>query len=300
MKDTLRVGVTGLGSMLAVCWTVWAVGGQPGGGELDLSIRPGSEAGGLNVRSSHAPGELFDFRTCEGVLVGTNDLGLFRVRLPSEFGDGHCSWKREGDVWGYTWPYEGGVTVQLRVQPEGDSLRLTYTLTNTGRDVLDAVQLHTCVTTTEAPGFFPAPRPVDGQTRWAELYDRLYLWSGGRAFTFAESRLAKHEAHLSLMRQGATPIDWAWWVNGPETFDLPLIALTHREGGLTVALAFEQAVWASANVGDDRACFHLFPWFGSIEPGRSATVHGRLDVLVGGPQMAWQRFKEDFPSLPAH
>ncbi len=34
------------------------------------------------------------------------------------------------------------------------------------------------------------------------------------------------------------------------------------------------------------AYFHLFPWFGRIEPGQSVTVRGRLYVLKGGAQDA--------------
>ena len=123
-----------------------------------------------------------------------------------------------------------GVTVNVAVQPEGDSLKLAYTLTNTGSNTLDAVQLHTCVPTTDAPGFFPTLSAQNGATNCSELYQRLNLWSGGRPVAFSESLLAKSQVHLALMRKGAAPVRWSWWVNGPETFDLPLIALTSRDG----------------------------------------------------------------------
>ncbi|MCX6913533.1 MAG: beta-galactosidase [Verrucomicrobia bacterium] len=96
------------------------------------------------------------------------------------------------------------------------------------------------------------------------------------------------------MQNGAAPVKWGWWVNSPETFDPPLIALTSRDRKKTIALAFERAIWASSNTGDDRACFHLFPWFGRIEPGKSVTVRGRLYVLKGGPNDALKRFRRDF------
>lgn len=264
-------------------------------GSLQIAIRSGSEAGGLDVRSTHCPGDVFDFRTCEGVVVGSKDFGLFQVKLPAAFGDGHQSWRRDGNTWSYSWPYAQGATVHFAVKPEGDSLKLIYTLQNVGTNTLDAVQLHTCIPTTEAPGFFPPPNVSNTQTNWSELYDRLYLWSGKRRFSFAETKLAASEPHLSLMLNGAAPVKWAWWVNGPETFDAPLIALTSRDRKKSIALAFERAIWASSNTGDDRACFHLFPWFGRIEPGQSVTVRGRLYVLHGGPQEAVKRFRKDFP-----
>jgi len=265
------------------------------GAPLSISIRPGSEADGLNVRSPYCPDDVLDRRTCEGVLVGSKDYGLFQVKLPATLGDGRKSWRRDGDVWGYSWPYSQGVTVHFEVEPDGDSLKLKYTLENLGTKTLDAVQLHPCIPTTEAPGFFPPPNVSNTQTNWTELYDRLYVWSGKRPFSFAETKLAASELHLSLMQHGAVPVKWGWWVNSPETFDPPLIALTSRDRKKTIALAFEQANWASSNTGDDRACFHLFPWFGRIEPGQSVTVRGRLYVLRGGPQEAMKRFRKDFP-----
>ena len=266
---------------------------------LDISIRPGSEAGGINVRSPRCPGDVFDFRTCEGVIVGSKDFGLFQVKLPATFGDGQKSWRRDGNTWSYSWPYAQGVTVHVAVEPDGDSLKLTYTLQNVGTNVLDAVQLHTCIPTTEAPGFFPSPTVSNAQTNWSELYERLHVWSAKRPFSFAETKLAASEPHLSLMQNGAVPVKWGWWVNSPETFDPPWIALTSRDRKKTLALAFEQAVWASCNTGDDRACFHLFPWFGRIEPGQSVTVRGRFYVLRGGPQDAMKRFRKDFPAIAA-
>ena len=287
---------TALGALLLAIPPATSALGAPIA-DLEISIRSGSEAGGLNVRSPHCPGDVFDFRTCEGVVVGSTDFGLFKVKLPKTFGAGFKSWRRDGKVWGYSWPYAQGITVEVTVEADGDSLKLNYTLQNTGSNVLDAVQLHTCIPTTEAPGFFPPPTIRNAQTNWSGLYERLHVWSGDRRVTFADTKLAASEPHLSLMRKGAPPVRWGWWVNSRETFDLPLIALASRDGQRTVALAFEQAVWASSNTGDDRACFHLFPWFGRIEPGQSVTVRGRLYVLRGGPQNALKRFQKDFPEV---
>jgi hypothetical protein len=191
---------------------------------LDIAIRPGSEAGALNVTSPGCPGDVFDFRTCEGVVAGYRDLGLFQVKLPPAFGDGNKSWKRTGTTWSYSWPYEQGITVQVSVEPDGDCLKLGYTLANTSSNAMDAVQLHTCVPTTEAPSFFPKPDVRNSQTNWMELYERLHVWSDGYPLPFSEEPLAKREVHLSLMRQGALPVHWGWWNNGAATFDQPLIA----------------------------------------------------------------------------
>ena len=70
--------------MLLLC-AVFLITVTAVGASIDISIRPGSEAGGLNVRSPHCPGDVFDFRTCEGVVVGSKDFGLFQVKLPGNF-----------------------------------------------------------------------------------------------------------------------------------------------------------------------------------------------------------------------
>ncbi len=294
-KSSTPYGFSGLGASVGLMLLAMQLAHAESSGSVEISLRPGSKAGGLNVRSPRCPGDVFDFRTCEGVVSGSRDFGLFQVKLPAAFGDGNKSWKRAGDTWSYTWSYAAGVEVQVAVQPDGDSLKLTYTVKNTGTNALAAVQLHTCIPTTEAPGFCPPPTVQAGKANWMELYQRLRVWSGGQPLRFSDTSLGRSEVHLALMRRRAAPVKWGWWVNGPETFDRPLIALTSRDEGTTVALAFEQAVWASSNVGDNRACFHLFPWFGRIEPGQSVTVHGRLYVLAGGPQGAFDRAQKDFP-----
>jgi len=262
---------------------------------ISISIRPDSKSGSLNIRSQICPNENFDFRTCEGVLSGSNVMDdLFLVQLPPVPGDGNKSWKKQDDTWSYTWPYEEGITVNVKVEPASDGLKLTYTLENTTTRAMDDVQLHPCIPTTEAPGFFPEPTFRNGDKSWSDLYERLSLWSDGKRFSFSEAKLAESEPHLAFMYQGVAPINWAWWINGSETFNLPLITLTSRDGHHTVALAFEQAIWASANVGDERACFHLFPWFGRIEPGESVSVNGRFYILEGGPKEAIDRFQKDF------
>ena len=64
-----------MGLLCAVSLITITAAGAP----LNFSIRPGSEAGGLNVRSPHCPGDVFDFRTCEGVVVALDEtpVGTF-------------------------------------------------------------------------------------------------------------------------------------------------------------------------------------------------------------------------------
>ena len=176
--------------------------------------------------------------------------------------------------------------VQFRATAATERVALVYTVVNRTAGPLERVHLHTCVTTTDAPLFFPrlTPRldsqlPADNATQdYTELLTRLFVWSNGRPFPLSATEHGRRQAHLSLMPKGHAPIRWAWWVNATNTFDKPLIVLASRDGQWTAGLWFERAAWASANAGDDRACFHLFPLFGRIEPGASTTVRGAFQL----------------------
>ena len=267
--------------VLAWLWTV-----SMGAAErLTVAPRPGSEAAGLSIRSSLFPGDDLDLRTCEGVLAGDHDFGLFQVKL-APVPDGQApSWSVRGKTLSYAWTYPAGITVRFVGRVERDALALEYRMENHTTNALDRVQIHTCITTTQAPSFFPAPvnlrtKPLSGAavTNFMELYDRLFLWRDGKPFSFASSPRARGELHLAFMRAGETPVNWGWWVNAPQTFDFPLIVARSRDGRGQVGLAFGQAIWASSNVGDNRACFHLFPSFGPVH-GRFYVGRGSLDKL---------------------
>jgi len=180
---------------------------------LHVSPHPGSEAGGLNISHPELSENVFDFRTCEAVLDGNRDFGLFRVKLALPGSADGQAWFTNSSSKGYQWRYPEGV-----------------------------------------------------------------------------------EVHLSLMPHGEPPIHWAWWINATNTFDEPLIALQSRDGRWTAGLSFERAAWASANTGDDRACFHLFPAFGRIEPGGSATTSGAFWLLRGSPEDLRRRIRQTRPS----
>jgi len=259
---------------------------------LRLSPRAGSEAAGLNVSHSALPGNVFDFRTCEAVLDGNRDFGLFRVKLAPPHVTSQPAWSTNGDGFRYEWTYPEGITVRFEANPRAELVELTYTVVNHTTAPLKQVHLHTCVTTTEAPVFFPplttgreSQLPSDTHDQdYTELLTRLFVWSGGQPLRLDRTEHARRQVHLSLLPKGGPPIEWAWWINSTNTFDEPLIAAASHDGQWTAGLWFERAAWASANTGDPRACFHLFPLFDRIEPGASTTVRGAFFLLRGSPE----------------
>jgi hypothetical protein len=285
-----------------VLWVASAFGDEP----LRISPRPDSEAAGLNVSHPDLPENIFDFRTCEAVLDGNHDFGLFRLKLALPGAPGGAAWSANDGSLRYAWTYPEGITVQFRASPETGRVALAYTVVNRTAAPLERVHLHTCVTTTEAPRFFPrlTPRlesqlPANSQDKdYTELFTRLFLWKSGQPFKLDQTEHRRQQVHLSLMPQGQAPIQWAWWINSTNTFDEPLIALASRDGQWTAGLWFERAVWASSNAGDDRACFHLFPLFGRIEPGASATVRGAFHLQRGSPEELRKRVRPLLEQTP--
>ena len=228
--------------------------------------------------------DVLEYRSCETVLIGNRDLGLFGVAVGMPEDGGQQTWRQDGHGLSYRWRFPEGVEVRFRVEPAGDHLALTYSIVNLTESVLDRLHVHPCVITTEAPSFRgDAEKTIrddeeysDRDLRFAEMYSRLTLWSAGEQFTFASLPQSRTENHLSVMARGEPPINWAWWRNADVTFDEPFISLQSDRAKGTLALWFERASWASANVGDDRCCFHLFPTWSRLGAGECRTLRGAL------------------------
>ena len=276
--------------------------GEEQGGDIMVQPRKDSTAGGLNVTHSHLPGSTLAYLSCEAVVFGepAQSTPLFQVQVSDDSQGEGVHWKKNGDQYAYTWRYENGIEVEFRATPNGSGLRLYYKLTNTSDTLMKRVILHTCIPTTEAPAFFSDLKESTvhepGKTgNYMGFYDRTFLWSGERRFSVGQTQKGKEEIHLSFTRGDQPPVEWGWWVNGPESFDVPLIAVQSKDGAFTTALGFEAAEWASCNGGDDRACFHLFPLFGDLQPGESREVRGCFYLMPGTPEDALNLFRTDFP-----
>ncbi len=245
----------------------------------------GSKSAAIDVCFHSLPGEVIEYRSCEAVLDGNEDFGLFSVELEPVGSVATQRWHRKDHGLHYEWNYPTGLRVEFRGDPLPSSVQLTYRITNRTGNPLHRVMLHPCVVTTRSASFFANVRHDPSrheETPYGEMYERIWLWSKGKPFSFASLGSSRAEAHLAVMREGEPAIEWAWWKNASATFDTPIIALQSRDRNRVLALSFDHALWASANMGDDRACFHLFPYFGRLEPGASREVSGRLTLVEGG------------------
>ena len=268
---------------------------------LQVSIRQDSTAGGLNVSHPYLRDDILAYLSCEAVLFGeTQSTPLFEVRLAGDSATEDAHWSVAESTYSYAWTYAEGIRVEFSAVPDAVGLKLRYVLTNLSQAPLKRVLLHTCIPTTDAPAFFPgfteSPVHESGTTgNYMGFYDRTFLWSNGQRFAVAHTEKGGEEIHLSFMYEDRPAISWAWWKNGEETFDVPLIAIQSNDGQFTAALGFETAEWASCNGGDERACFHLFPSFGDLPPGSSREVKGCFYLMRGTPDEVFDRFSADFP-----
>jgi len=266
---------------------------------ISIAARAGDPSSALVVRSSLLPDSSLELLTCEALLDGDKDFGMFPVKLTPQ------DWKTEGESLSYVFDDPQGLHLRFVATPEQDSVKLEYTLTNGSKETLARAHLHPCLPTVGAATFYPGTQAEAqtgregrvarvGRKDFSELYERLFLWSKGDKFSFRSTELGKSEVHTAFMFKNEAAVEWNWWKNDQKTFDVPLIALESKDGKHVLALGFEHALWASSNVGDWRACMHLFPSFGKIAPGKSATVKGRLYLLPGKAEDALKRFRADF------
>src|SRR5450756_1803679 len=221
---------------------------------LQVSIREGSSAGSLNLSEASLPGNLFDFRTLEGVLDGDRDFGLFAVHLtPSE-------WQVSANTYSYRWRYPEDIVVDFLAVNESSRLALTYTVTNNGSTTLERVHIHPCIPTSSAPSFRPEkdlrypgdalvtfydrrePKRLPCAETFFTLDDRIKVWRDGKPIRLSETQEGQSEVHLALMKQGEAPINWGWWNNTPECFDEPIIVVESNERDAYIALGFERAI----------------------------------------------------------
>ncbi|MEQ8846770.1 hypothetical protein [Botrimarina sp.] len=217
------------------------------------------------------------------MLSGDRDFGLFKIALAAADSLEQPRWRRDGRAWSYRWRYDAGIVVGFRAEPAADCVVLRYEVENRTGAPLPRVLVHPCIVTTRAPSFFaPAvgagddPSPSKRSAPHAELFGRVWLWRCGERFAFADLDLTPEEPHTAVMRAGEPPVAWAWWVNSSAVFDESLIVLEASHASGSLGIWFEEAVWASVNAGDERACVHLFPSFGDLAPGERGVVHGRL------------------------
>jgi hypothetical protein len=267
-----------------------------------ITLEPRSGSGVLAIQSALAPGEAFEFVTIEALVDTHSTSALYPLKLEP------TDWKREGESVGYSWTFPDKARLDFRAVAGEGECELEYALTNLEKAPLERLLIYPCLPTLGVPSFYPGSpdeaatgtggrKARVGRNDYTALYERLFLWESGKRFSFKDSALAPDERHLAFMRKGETPLVWSWFVNDERTFDVPLLAATSRDGKQSIGYAIDGAIQASSNCGDGRACIHMVPFFGNVEPGKTVKVTGRIYWIEGSPEDVLARFREDFPAL---
>jgi hypothetical protein len=264
-----------------------------------LHIEPKEGSGSLVIKSPWTDDDSFTFVTCEAMIVDKQPSDLFPIKLKPE------GWKREGDRCSYTWDFDK-LRLEFSATPELDSVLFKYTVTNTSSETLKHVAVFPCVPSQGAPSFYPGTaeearvgregrKARVGKNDYSELYSRLSLFKNDKPFTFKESSIAATEKHLAFMKKGVEPFECFWFVNGEQTFDVPLIVESSRDKKYALGITMDHGVQASSNVGDGRACIHVVPRFREIGAGKSVSSTGRVYWMRGTPEAVLARYHKDFP-----
>jgi hypothetical protein len=283
-KDTVHFPFCLLMSLLLVASSAFSQDGL-----LDVAIVPQSQNGGLYVLNPDSPEDTLNFGSCEGVIDGDEDFGLFLVRLEDTPNSSRYSWQLDEGLYSYQWQYLNGLLVKYNAKPLKDNLQFVITLVNMTDSTLNRPSIHFCLKTTKAHSFYPAGD-------YKKLYDRSILWSDTEPFRFAETEFGHDVLHLAIMSQGQPSLNWGWWTYSlTKAFDIPLLAITSIDNQSVFSLVEDDALWASVNTdtGTDWACVHLFPFFGRMEVGKAVSVAGKLYRLKGTQETAYGRYVRD-------
>jgi len=189
----------------------------------------------------------------------TKDLGMFPSITLQNVGTGF-----RGSI------TQRGVTTQMEVWPEGETLLVKYTVTvsrNTG-----LLQIHPCLMTTYAPDYIGKRRGTD----YREMGNRIML---AMPETTALSRLGG-DRHQAASRKGGWVAAWAWWVYARKRFTRSIVELRRRSGSRRVVIDGCATTHISSNMGDKRSCLHHFPQIGALAAGKSKTVTQRYRLLA--------------------
>jgi hypothetical protein len=109
----------------------------PGGAGLVVSVIPGSDMGGLAVKIPDLPEDIIQFGTCEGIIDGNKDFGLFRVKLDGKPENGGRKWRIKDNEFAYEWIYPQGIELKFSAKVEKEAILLEYTLKNSSKEVLN-------------------------------------------------------------------------------------------------------------------------------------------------------------------
>jgi hypothetical protein len=185
------------------------------------------------------------------------------------------------------------ISFRVEARAADNGLTLLFRVENRGDETLHNVVGHVCLSHdhSEQPGGERFADPRHERTYVVTAQGLVNLQSLDRGGPPDGIR-----SHYLVV--GASPISFFstlpfWGKLSKVQVTEPWIAGTSVAGDWTVAIWWERAAELFQNSDQDNRCIHSDPAFGNLDPGRSVTIRGGLDLVHGTPQDALRIYHQE-------
>jgi hypothetical protein len=266
-----------------------------------VTVSPGdlwqdeTDAAAIDFRHSGLPGQTFYVWLFESVTAQEDAWSCY---------DPPLQWTFDGDRAGeYRTARAGraGLELEWSVRAEGadDRLTISAAFTNRSSRTLHDLCCDACLQFRAAPDFRDSAGErclvwVEGVPQPA-ISTRRTIWTESWSPTVQVYRIAGQAAPYA---RGVVP-GMRKWSLAPQEVSSRLVAMADRWERRHVGLAWERSWGVAHNPSWPHHCIHAQPAVGTIEPGETATVTGRVYFVEGGVEELHARFEPDSRRDPA-
>jgi hypothetical protein len=124
-------------------------------------------------------------------------------------------------------------------------------------------------------------------------HDRIMIFDGKNLRSFRD---VNGKAGIFIVKvaggQGFIPVVHQSLSKSPVEAQESVVIVKDQAGRHTAALGFEQSYSSLGCIGN--MCFHMDPFLGTLKPGETKKIHGRLYLIEGNAQDAFERYRRDF------
>jgi len=196
--------------------------------------------------------------------------------IPFQWNANHAPKKLSADC---TTPGKGRFTVELTA--EKDYVDINLSLQNDMPAAVGPIDWPFCMIAIESPTF-----------RNPE-HDRIFIFDGQNLRSFKD---INGKAGVFIVKvaggHGFVPVVHQSLPQSPVESQESVVIVKSQCGRYAAALGFEQSYSAFGCTGN--MCFHMDPFLGIFQPGETKKMHGRLYLIQGSAQDAFERYRHDF------
>jgi len=178
-------------------------------------------------------------------------------------------------------PIEGQGRFSLELQAQEDFVDIRLSLRNDLASSMGPIDWHFCVIGFECPSL---ANP--------EL-ERTFLFDGQQLRTLRSMTGSNRtDMYIIAGTDDFIPEVHLPFATGPVEAQASVVIVQDCSGSYCAALGFDHAYNIFSNHGN--RCFHADPYFATVAPGEEVWRHGRLYLMQGTAEDAFQRYRNDF------